>query len=72
MSLWQQEPSAYSPCVEIDSSSMRRKERVSSPPWLKQEHDDLSIMKWESFQTGNTAADVVQDNTPSSAMSSKN
>ncbi|XP_029934973.1 coiled-coil domain-containing protein 106-like isoform X2 [Myripristis murdjan] len=67
-SVWQQEPSAYSPCVEIDSSSVRSKDRVSSPAWLKQEHDDLNIIKWENFQTGATA-DAVQDNTPSSAMS---
>lgn len=66
-SVWQ-EPSAYSPCVEIDSSSVRSKDRVSSPAWLKQEHDDLNIIKWENFQTGPTT-DAVQDNTPSSAMS---
>ncbi|XP_071751607.1 uncharacterized protein LOC139908708 [Centroberyx gerrardi] len=67
-SVWQQEPSAYSPCVEIDSSSVRSKDRMTSPAWLKQEQDDLNIIKWENFQTG-AAADAVQDNTPSSAMS---
>ncbi|KAM4606295.1 coiled-coil domain-containing protein 106-like [Polymixia lowei] len=67
-SLWQPEQSAYSPCVESDSSSVRRKDRIGSPAWLKQEQDDLSIIKWDSFQTG-TTSDVVQDNTPSSAMS---
>lgn len=67
-SVWQQEPSTYSPCVEIDSSSVRSKDRLSCPAWLKQEQDDLSIIKWENFHTG-AAADVVQDNTPSSAMS---
>ena len=66
--MWQQEPSGYSPCVEIDSSSLRTKDRLGSPSWLKQEHEDLRIMKWENFQTG-TSADAVQDNTPSSAMS---
>ncbi|CAN9506455.1 unnamed protein product [Ophioblennius macclurei] len=67
-SVWQQDSSGYSPCVEIDSSSVRSKERLGSPSWLKQEHDDLRIIKWESFQTG-ASVDVVQDNTPSSAMS---
>nr|XP_046227982.1 coiled-coil domain-containing protein 106-like isoform X2 [Scatophagus argus] len=67
-SVWQQEPSGYSPCVEIDSSSVRCKDRLTSPSWLKQEQDDLRIIKWESFQTG-ASADAVQDNTPSSAMS---
>ncbi|KAM6900394.1 coiled-coil domain-containing protein 106-like [Xenentodon cancila] len=67
-SVWQQEPSGYSPCVEIDSSSVRTKDRLSSPAWLKQEQDDLRIIKWENFQTG-ASADAVQDNTPSSAMS---
>lgn len=66
-SVWQQEPSAYSPCLEIDSSS-RTRDRHSSPAWLKQEMDDLHIIKWENFQTG-ASADAVQDNTPSSAMS---
>ncbi|XP_061821143.1 uncharacterized protein [Nerophis lumbriciformis] len=68
-SLWQQEVSGFSPCVEIDSSCVRRSnDRLGSPSWLKQEHDDLRIIKWESFQAA-TSADVVQDNTPSSAMS---
>ncbi|CAG5896105.1 unnamed protein product [Menidia menidia] len=67
-SVWHQEPSGYSPCVEIDSSSVRTKDRFGSPAWLKQEHDDLRIIKWENFQTG-ASADAVQDNTPSSAMS---
>nr|XP_057916606.1 coiled-coil domain-containing protein 106-like [Doryrhamphus excisus]XP_057916607.1 coiled-coil domain-containing protein 106-like [Doryrhamphus excisus] len=68
-SLWQQEVSGYSPCVEIDSSCARRSnDRLGSPSWLKQEHDDVRIIKWESFQAA-TSADVVQDNTPSSAMS---
>ena len=67
-SVWQQEPSGYSPCVEIDSSSVRTKDRLSSPAWLKQEQDELRIIKWENFQSG-TSADAVQDNTPSSAMS---
>lgn len=66
--MWQQEPSGYSPCVEIDSSSVRTKERLCSPSWLKQEQDELRIVKWESFHTG-PSVDVVQDNTPSSAMS---
>lgn len=72
-SLWQQEPSAYSPCVEIDSSTMRRKARVSSQSqhWLKQEHDDPEVIKWETITSGATS-DVEQDNTPSSAVSSKN
>lgn len=69
-SVWQQEPSGYSPCVEIDSSSVRCKDRLTSPAWLKQEQDDLRIIKWENFQTG-ASADAVQDNTPSSAMSGK-
>ncbi|XP_016886950.1 coiled-coil domain-containing protein 106-like isoform X2 [Cynoglossus semilaevis] len=64
-SLWQ---SSYSPCIEIDSSSVKSKDRLHSPAWLKQEHDDLHVIKWESFQSG-TSADSVQDNTPSSAMS---
>lgn len=69
-SVWQQEPSGYSPCVEIDSSSVRTKDRLCSPGWLKQEQDDLHIIKWENFQTA-ASADAVQDNTPSSAMSGK-
>ncbi len=67
-SVWQQEPSGYSPCLEIDSSSVRCKDRLMSPAWLKQEQDELRIIKWENFQTG-ASADAVQDNTPSSAMS---
>ncbi|XP_020489295.2 coiled-coil domain-containing protein 106 isoform X2 [Labrus bergylta] len=67
MSVWQQEPSGYSPCLEIDSSSVRCKDRLASPAWLKQEQDELCIIKWESLQTG-TSTDAVQDNTPSSAM----
>ncbi|XP_058502897.1 coiled-coil domain-containing protein 106-like [Solea solea] len=67
-SVWHQEPSGYSPCVEIDSSSVRTKDRLASPSWLKQEQDDLRIIKWENFQSG-ASADLVQDNTPSSAMS---
>ncbi|KAM9333253.1 uncharacterized protein KZ484_018283 [Pholidichthys leucotaenia] len=67
-SVWHQEPSCYSPCVEIDSSSVRTKERLGSPAWLKQEQDELRIIKWENFQPG-SSADAVQDNTPSSAMS---
>ncbi|XP_011606398.1 coiled-coil domain-containing protein 106-like [Takifugu rubripes] len=67
-SVWHTEPSGFSPCMEIDSSSVRCKERLASPSWLKQEQDDLRIIKWESCQTG-TSADAVQDNTPSSAMS---
>ncbi|XP_034005197.1 coiled-coil domain-containing protein 106-like [Trematomus bernacchii] len=67
-SVWQQEPSGYSPCVEIDSSSVRVKNTHTSPAWLKQEQDDLRIIKWENFQTA-ASADSVQDNTPSSAMS---
>ncbi|XP_068160500.1 coiled-coil domain-containing protein 106-like isoform X3 [Antennarius striatus] len=67
-SVWQQEPSGYSPCVEIDSSSVRCKDRLASPAWLKQEQDELRIIKWENFQTGGST-DAVQDNTPSSAMS---
>ncbi|RVE58584.1 hypothetical protein OJAV_G00195810 [Oryzias javanicus] len=63
-SVWQQEASAYSPCVEIDSSSVRTKERLGSPSWLKQEQDELRVIKWESFHS-----DAVQDNTPSSAAS---
>lgn len=69
-SVWHPEPSGFSPCMEIDSSSVRCKERLASPSWLKQEQDDLRIIKWESCQTG-TSADAVQDNTPSSAMSGK-
>ncbi|XP_062297389.1 coiled-coil domain-containing protein 106-like [Scomber scombrus] len=68
MSVWQQETSGYSPCIEIDSSSVRTKDRFGSPARLKQEQDDLHIIKWENFQTG-VSADAVQDNTPSSAMS---
>ncbi|XP_034562276.1 coiled-coil domain-containing protein 106-like [Notolabrus celidotus] len=68
MSVWQQEPPGFSSCVEIDSSSVRCKDRLSSPAWLKQEQDELRIIKWENFQTG-TSTDAVQDNTPSSAMS---
>nr|XP_020457857.1 coiled-coil domain-containing protein 106-like [Monopterus albus] len=67
-SMWQQEPSGYSSCIEIDSSSVRTKDRLSSLGWLKQEQDDLRIIKWENLQTG-ASADAVQDNTPSSAMS---
>lgn len=69
-SVWHPEPSGFSPCMEIDSSSARGKERLASPSWLKQEQDDLRVIKWESCQTG-ASADAVQDNTPSSAMSGK-
>lgn len=68
MSMWQQESSSYSPCIEIDSSSIRTKDRLGCTSWLKQEQDDLRIIKWENFQTG-ASTDAVQDNTPSSAMS---
>lgn len=68
MSVWQQEPPGFSSCVEIDSSSVRSRDRLSSPVWLKQEQDDLRIIKWEGFHTG-TSTDAVQDNTPSSAAS---
>lgn len=67
-SVWQQEASAYSPCVEIDSSSVRLKDGLNSAAWMKQEQDDLRIIKLEHFPMG-PSADVVQDNTPSSAMS---
>ncbi|KAM4718364.1 coiled-coil domain-containing protein 106-like isoform 2-T4 [Anableps anableps] len=67
-SMWQQEPSGYSPCVEIDSSSVRSKDRLGSSSWLKQEQDELRIIKWENFH-GGASSDAVQDNTPSSAMS---
>ncbi|CAL9698192.1 unnamed protein product [Knipowitschia caucasica] len=66
-SVWQQEASAYSPCLEIDSSSVRSKGKQSSTSWMKQEPDDFRIIKFENFQMG--SSDVVQDNTPSSAMS---
>lgn len=69
-SVWHQEPSGFSPCMEIDSSSVRSKERLACPAWLKQEQDELRIIKWEGCQTG-ASADTVQDNTPSSAMSGK-
>lgn len=69
-SVWHPEPSGFSPCMEIDSSSVRCKERLASPSWLKQEQDDLRIIKWEGCRTG-TSADAVQDNTPSSAMPGK-
>lgn len=69
-SAWHQEPSGFSPCMEIDSSSVRTKERLAFPAWLKQEQDELRIIKWEGCQTG-VQADAVQDNTPSSAMSGK-
>ncbi|MEQ2189362.1 hypothetical protein GOODEAATRI_024565 [Goodea atripinnis] len=68
--MWQQEPSGYSPCVEIDSSSVRSKDRLGSSSWLKQEQDELRIIKWENFQ-GGASSDAVQDNTPSSAMSGR-
>ncbi|XP_032407294.1 coiled-coil domain-containing protein 106-like isoform X1 [Xiphophorus hellerii] len=82
-SMWQQEASGYSPCVEIDSSSVRSKDRLGSSSWLKQEQDELCgrahpagdelsrrmwEIKWENFQ-GGASSDAVQDNTPSSAMS---
>lgn len=70
-SLWQQDPTAFSPCVEIDSSTMRRKARVGSHApqhWLKQESDDPDVIKWETMTSGVTS-DAEQDNTPSSAVS---
>ncbi|XP_046880009.1 coiled-coil domain-containing protein 106-like isoform X4 [Hypomesus transpacificus] len=69
-SLWQQDPPVYSSCVEIDSSTMRRKNRSSTQAqhWPKQEHHDLDIIKWETMTSGATS-DVEQDNTPSSAVS---
>ncbi|CAL8294070.1 unnamed protein product [Lota lota] len=71
-SLWQ--TSSYSPSgalPEIDSSSVRLGDhRALNPAWPKQEQDELSIIKWENLHTGGNGPDVVQDNTPSSAMSS--
>ncbi|KAJ3611863.1 hypothetical protein NHX12_021876 [Muraenolepis orangiensis] len=71
-SLWQS--SSYSPSgalPEIDSSSVRLGDhRALNPAWPKQEQDELSIIKWENLHTGGNGPDVVQDNTPSSAMSS--
>lgn len=64
-SMWQQE--AYSPCVEIDSSSVR-KDRLGSTAWMKREQEEQQIIKWENFGAG-PSADAVQDDTPSSAMS---
>lgn len=69
-SVWHPEPSGFSPCMEIDSSSVRCKERLAPASWLKQEQDDLRVIKWESCQTG-ASADAVQDDTPSSAMPGK-
>lgn len=69
-SLWHQEPSGFSPCMEIDSSSARSKERLASPAWLKQEQDQLRVIKWEGCQTAGSA-DALQDDTPSSAVSGK-
>ncbi|KAJ8375853.1 hypothetical protein SKAU_G00064330 [Synaphobranchus kaupii] len=69
-SLWLEEPTRFCPSVEIDSSSgMRKKARVSSQRWLKQENDPEAI-QWETMTSG-TASDVEQDNTLSSAVSSK-
>ncbi|KAG9340095.1 hypothetical protein JZ751_022017 [Albula glossodonta] len=68
-SLWTEEPAQFSPSVEIDSSSsMRKKARVSSQRWLKQENDP-EVVQWETMTSG-TASDVEQDNTLSSAVSS--
>ncbi|KAI1891346.1 hypothetical protein AGOR_G00142850 [Albula goreensis] len=67
-SLWTEEPTQFSPSVEIDSSSsMRKKARVSSQRWLKQENDP-EVVQWETMTSG-TASDVEQDNTLSSAVS---
>ncbi|KAG5268690.1 hypothetical protein AALO_G00215320 [Alosa alosa] len=67
-SLWQQEPTAYSPNVEIDSSSMRRKARPSGAQhWMKQECE-LDVGLWDNGNSG-TTSDVEQDNTLSSAVS---
>ncbi|XP_030623442.1 coiled-coil domain-containing protein 106-like [Chanos chanos] len=65
--LWQQEHTQYSPSVEIDSSSMRRKARVSSQAWLKQEREP-EVIQWEAMTSG-AASDAEQDNTLSSAVS---
>lgn len=66
----QQDPPVFPSCVEIDSSTMRKKTSLSSQAqhWLKQEHHDLDIIKWETITSGATS-DVEQDNTPSSAVS---
>ncbi|CAL8313317.1 unnamed protein product [Merluccius merluccius] len=65
---------SYSPSgalPEIDSSSVRLGDhRALNPAWPKQEQDELSIIKWENLHPAGSGADVVQDNTPSSAMSS--
>ncbi|KAG7487449.1 hypothetical protein MATL_G00023540 [Megalops atlanticus] len=68
-SLWPEEPTRrFSPSIEIDSSSgMRKKARVSSQRWLKQENDPEAV-QWDTMTSG-TASDAEQDNTLSSAVS---
>ncbi|XP_066574232.1 coiled-coil domain-containing protein 106 isoform X2 [Amia ocellicauda] len=67
-SLWPETPIRYSPDVEIHSSSaMRKKAKVSSQHWMKQENDP-DTAQWET-RTSGTTSDVEQDNTLSSAVS---
>ncbi|KAL2085690.1 hypothetical protein ACEWY4_019010 [Coilia grayii] len=66
-SLWQQDLSAYSPSVEIDSSSVRRKVRPNAQAWMKQECD-LDLGPWDNANSGATS-DAEQDSTLSSAVS---
>ena len=48
---------------------MRRKARPSAQPWMKQECD-LDVGPWDNGNSG-TTSDAEQDNTLSSAVSSK-
>ncbi|XP_076827109.1 coiled-coil domain-containing protein 106-like [Brachyhypopomus gauderio] len=66
-SLWQQDPTAFSPGGEIDSSSMRSKSRVNSQSWMKQE-TDAQLIQWRTMTPG-VGSDAEQDNTPTSAVS---
>ncbi|XP_069047376.1 coiled-coil domain-containing protein 106 isoform X2 [Lepisosteus oculatus] len=67
-SLWPDKAVRYSPEVEIHSSSaMRKKAKVSSQHWMKQENDP-DTAQWDT-RTSGTTSDVEQDNTLSSAVS---
>ncbi|KAI4885107.1 hypothetical protein NFI96_011814 [Prochilodus magdalenae] len=64
---WQQPLAPFSSEIHIDSSSRRRKARLSSQHWMKQE-DDTEVIQWQTMTSG-VGSDSEQDNTPSSAVS---
>lgn len=66
---WQEPPAPFSADIHIDSSSRRRKARLGSQTWMKQEND-AEVIQWQTMTSG-VGSDSEQDNMPSSAVSSK-